>query len=158
MDLIREVLQCEVVAVGGRRDGGVDGYIVRSDGLKTLVQVKWHRDKDRAESVRLVREVAGTLLARVIPNGLIVTTRSHLSRDAARELELVSEREVTKVGRIQLGVHLYQDLLDMLEIAWVRQGESFEPATPWLRDTPIEETMEQGTPGASWIFDRSPWP
>lgn len=48
------------------------------------------------------------------------------------------------VGRIELGVHLYQDLVDMLELAWVRQGESFEAATPWLRDTAIEETMERG--------------
>jgi hypothetical protein len=40
MDLLREALDCEVRPVGGRKDGGVDGYIVAGEQLKTIVQVK----------------------------------------------------------------------------------------------------------------------
>lgn len=133
MDLLKEALDCEVRPVGGRNDGGVDGYIVAGEQLKTIVQVKWHRDKHRAEGVRLVREIAGTLVARGVPQGMLVTTSERMSRAGMRELEQIGRRELADIGPIRLDVRTYNDILDMLELAWTNLGGDFESVTPWLR-------------------------
>jgi hypothetical protein len=46
--------------------------------------------------------------------------------------------------RINVDAATYSDLLDMLELAWARQGEDFMKVNPWLRD---EEAL-------GWIWDR----
>jgi hypothetical protein len=145
-DLLADVLDCEVRRIGGVRDGGVDGYIVVGGEIKSIVQVKWHRNSRRAESVRLVREIAGTLLARGIPRGLLVTTSERLSPDAEREIETLRSREVNNCGRIAIDAATYSDLLDMLELAWARRGGDFEAATPWF-------WMEEPGDSHGWIWD-----
>ncbi|WP_413897065.1 restriction endonuclease [Rhodoferax sp.] len=92
MDLLRDYLQCEVEYVGGTRDGGVDGYLVSSDNHRTLVQVKWRQDENCVESVLTVRTVAGTLLARGVPEGLLVSTASHFSTEA-RKVGILVDRD-----------------------------------------------------------------
>lgn len=144
MRLLAEVLQGEVRHVGGTRDRGVDGYIVVGESIRSIVQVKWHRSTHKAERVGVVREIAGTLLARGVPNGLLVTTSERLSPDAQREIEAVNSRVVTNIGRINVDAATYSDLLDMLELAWARRGEDFMKVNPWLRD---EEEL-------GWIWDR----
>jgi restriction system protein len=116
MALLAEVLECEVRAVGAPQDGGVDGYVVRSDAIRSIVQVKWRQDTTKAESVSIVREVAGTLLAHGVPDGIIVSTRDHFSsaaRDTAAKLE---RREITDIGKLRLQLVDYHLIMDMLDI------------------------------------------
>jgi len=115
--LLAERLECEVQSLGGRGDGGIDSYIVVNDKIQTIIQVKWRRDSNRAESVNVVRELAGTLLARGVPCGLIVTTRKYLSAAALSEITAVGRREVVGVGKIALDYVVYNDLIDMLSIS-----------------------------------------
>lgn len=144
MDLLAEILECEVRHVGGVHDGGVDGYIVAGDNIRSIVQVKWHQDTRKAERVGVVREIAGTLLARGVPNGLLVTTSERLSPNAEQEIEALGTREITSMGRMSIDAATYSDLLDMLELAWARRGDDFQIANPWLRD---EDEL-------GWIWDR----
>lgn len=145
-DLLAEVLDCEVRHVGGVGDGGVDCYIVAGDEIKSIVQVKWHRDSRKAESVRLVREIAGTLLARGVPRALLVTTRERLSPAARKEIEVLRSREILHLGRIEIDSVTYSDLIDMLELAWVRRDGDFEKAVPWFWH------LEPGD-SHGWIWD-----
>lgn len=136
MDLLKESLACEVRPVGGVKDGGVDGYIVAGDELKTIVQVRWHRDTRRAESVRVVREIAGTLVARGVPHGLLVTTRERMSPDGEEEIAQIARKELVGLGPLRLEVRTYQDVLDMLELAWANMGsDALVTSNPWLDDT-----------------------
>jgi hypothetical protein len=116
MDLLSTVLECEVRAVGGPQDGGVDGYVVRSDTVRSIVQVKWHGDTTKTEGVSIVREVAGTLLAQGLPDGIIVSTRDHFSRAAIDTAEKIEQREVLGIGKLRLQLVDYYLILDMLEI------------------------------------------
>jgi restriction system protein len=71
--------------------------------------------------------VAGTLLARGVPHGIIISTRSHFSSDAVREAQRISERIVKGVGRLTLSLLDYHSLLDMLEMASIKLGNSVSP-------------------------------
>jgi len=142
MDVLHEVLDCEVKPVGGVKDGGVDGYIVSGDTLKTIVQVKWHREPKRAESVRLIREIAGTLVARGVPSGLLVTTCERISREAGTEIKTFATREIVGLGALRIDVKTYQDLLDMLELAWAQLGSTFVSAVPWLSEDKRDELFD----------------
>lgn len=134
LEILSEVLACEVRPVGGVKDKGIDGYIVAGDELKTIVQVKWHRNTRRAESVKVVREFAGTLVARAIPRGLLVTTSAAISPEAKAEIQSINEREVVDVGRLEIDVSTYNDVLDMLDLAWTRIGADFESLNFYLRE------------------------
>jgi hypothetical protein len=45
---------CEVVHLGGRKDGGIDIKAVRGDGRTTLIQVKRRSDFGRREGVQVI--------------------------------------------------------------------------------------------------------
>lgn len=152
VELLAETLGCEVRPVGGRKDGGVDGYIVAGDGRRAIVQVKWRETTDKGESVSVVREVAGTMLARGVPAALIVTSRTHMSRPATLEMAEIAQREVVHLGRLRISAMVYQDIIDMLDLAWTRRGGDIAAVTPWLR----EGTPESGIgdePNRDWVFD-----
>lgn len=152
-DLLAETLDCEVRPVGGRRDGGVDGYIVAGDGARSIVQVKWRETGDRGESVSVVRELAGTMLARGVPSALLVTTRNRMSKPANDEIELISKRDVVGLGKLSIDTMVYQDVIDMLQLAWTRRGGDFEAVIPWLRPETPENAHESNR---DWIFDLGP--
>ena len=120
MDLLSDYLGCEVRPLGGVKDGGIDGYILKGETMKCIVQVKWRQSEKGAEGVSVVREVAGTLLARNVPNGILVSTRSRYSRDAKSEAQLVSSRHVGGVGKLDLQLFDYQNIIDMLELSSVK--------------------------------------
>lgn len=116
--VLSDFLKCEVKAIGGTRDHGIDALAIRSDESKMLVQIKWRNKKEnKAEGVAVVREVGGTLLARQIPTGLIISTRSRFSKDAANEARLISQNEVTSMGQLNLELRDFNDLIDMFEIS-----------------------------------------
>jgi restriction system protein len=117
MDLLSDYLGCEVRPLGGVKDGGIDGYILKGEKLGCIVQVKWRQSEEGAEGVSVVREVAGTLLARNVPNGILVSTRSRYSRDAKSEAQLVSSRHVDGIGKLDLQLFDYQNIIDMLELS-----------------------------------------
>ncbi|MBS1832038.1 MAG: restriction endonuclease [Acidobacteria bacterium] len=119
---LAEFLSCEVRAVGGVKDGGVDGYVIAGDKFKTIIQIKWHESKKNAESIKVVRELAGTLIARGVPHGLLVTTRSRISAEAQQEIDHIRGREIIGIGTIQVDVKTYADILAMLNIAAIRLG------------------------------------
>lgn len=123
-EILRRSFGWDVTAVGGRRDGGVDAYAVIGEGLRSIVQIKWGTTTHKAESVSIVREFAGTLLARGIPSGIIVTTRKRFSNDAQREISELREREIVNVGRIDISYKTYEDLLTMFEISARRISEN----------------------------------
>lgn len=122
--ILSDAFDVEVRSIGGRKDLGVDGYIVVNDKISTIVQVKWRKDSNKAEGVQIVREIAGTMLARGIPSGLIVTTRTHLSREARSEIQEINKREISGVGKIQLSYATYKDILSMLELSSRRISET----------------------------------
>lgn len=117
MDLLADFLKCEVRLAGGSKDKGVDGYVINGNGIKTIVQIKWRENSSGAESVKVVREVAGTLLARGVPAGILVSNRDHYSADAIADARLISKMAVEKLGNFELTLVDYHNILDMLEIS-----------------------------------------
>ncbi|KJK11771.1 hypothetical protein UB45_10980 [Terrabacter sp. 28] len=154
MDLLGETFDCEVRPVGGRHDGGVDGYVLASDGTRTIVQVKWRETGNRGESVSVVRELAGTMIARGEPSALLVTTRNWMSKPAQAEMSVVGQREVLGLGKLQIDALVYQDIIDMLQLAWTRRGGDFESVTPWLRLGSDDEDAPRAN--RDWVFDVGP--
>lgn len=137
-DLLADALDCEVRHVGQPGDGGVDAYVVRSNEIRSIVQVKWHRDIAKAESVSVVREVAGTLLAEGVPDGIVVSNRTHFSpaaRSAARKIE---GRKVDGVGSLRVQLADYHLIVDMLDLATRRLSADME-ADDWF---PVEAHEE----------------
>lgn len=117
VDLLADYLDCEVKAIGGSKDNGVDGYILKGNVIRSIVQVKWRQDMNRAEGVKVVREVAGTLLARGIPSGILVSNRVHYSKPAIAEAESISKLHITELGKMNLSLYDYHTIIDMLEIS-----------------------------------------
>lgn len=117
MDLLSDYLNCEVKNVGGYKDKGIDGYIIKGDEISSIVQIKWRENMNGAESVKVIREVAGTLLARGIPSGILVSNKDHFSKDAIEDANLISKNEINKLGTMQLQLMDYHNILDMLEIS-----------------------------------------
>lgn len=116
MDLLSDYLNCEVKSLGGTKDGGIDGFILKGNDIGTIIQVKWHESTGKAESVKVVREVAGTLLARHVPQGILVSNRKKYSEPAKQEAESISQLSIDGLGRINLQLIDYHNILDMLEI------------------------------------------
>lgn len=127
VDLLKDYLGCEVQALGGRKDGGVDAYILANDKIRTIIQIKWRETRKGAESVSTVREVAGTLLARDVPNGIIISTRERFSNDAKKEAEYISSRSVQGLGELSLSLYDYHTILDMLQISNAKLADRWTP-------------------------------
>jgi restriction system protein len=151
MELLAESLECEVRPMGGRRDGGVDGYILSGDGARTIVQVKWRETGPKGETVSVVRELAGTMLAQGVPSALLVTTRNWMSSDSQKEIERINGRKVDAIGTLEVSTMVYKDILDMLELAWTRRGGDFQSVLPWLR-LPDDGGASFGI-NRDWVFD-----
>ena len=117
VDLIGEYLDCEVKPIGGTKDKGVDGYVMMNDEIKSIIQVKWRESTNGAESVKVVREVAGTLLARGIPSGILVSNRDHFSPDALSDAKEIGKRKIEGLGQMELSLFDYHTVLDMLELS-----------------------------------------
>lgn len=120
VDLIGDYLDCEVKPIGGTKDGGVDGYIIKNNKIKSIIQVKWRESTKGAESVSVIREVAGTLLARGVPSGILVSNRDHFSPDAKADANEVSKRKLNGLGRMKLTLYDYHNILDMLDFSHVK--------------------------------------
>lgn len=127
VDLVRDAYECDARLVGGVHDRGVDGIIIKNDKVGTIIQIKWRESSHKAESVSVVREVAGTLLNHGVPNGMIVSTRSHYSSAAIEESNRISDREVIGVGRLNLELKSFGDIIDMLEIKCKTLNQAFDP-------------------------------
>ncbi len=130
-DLLKDYLDCEVHHLGGRKDGGIDAFVLTNDRIQTIIQVKWRGDSNAAESVTTVREVAGTLLARGVPSGIIVSTRKRFSADARAEADLVSERSVDGIGQLSLELYDYHRILDMLSISNAKLEDRWKANDLW---------------------------
>lgn len=115
--VLSDYLKCEVKAIGGTKDKGIDALAIRSDDSKMLIQIKWREKKNKAEAVSVVREVGGTLLARQIPAGILISTRDRFSIDAVTEASLISQNEILNVGKLQLELKDFNDLIDMFDIS-----------------------------------------
>lgn len=122
-NLLADYLSAEVRPLGGVKDEGVDAYVVNNDKIASIVQVKWRESERGAESVGVVREVAGTLLARGVPSGILVSTRSKFSKPAQKEAEVISQREAAGVGKLSLTLLDYHDIIDMLELSSTKLTE-----------------------------------
>jgi restriction system protein len=121
--LLSDALACEVRVLGGRKDGGVDAFVIVGNQTSTIVQVKWHQVSGKAESVKVIRELVGTLLVKGVPKGILVTTRPRLSHAAKSEAEAIGKREIVGVGKLSLDYKTYSDLLSMLEISTRKLSE-----------------------------------
>lgn len=115
--ILSDYLQCEIKCIGGTKDGGIDALAILSENEKMIVQIKWREKKKSAESVSVVREVGGTLLARKIPKGLIISTRQKFSKPAIKEAELISENEIVNLGKLEIELNDFNDLIDMFNVS-----------------------------------------
>ena len=131
-DLLVDYLKCEVKPIGGTKDKGVDGYVLKNDTISSIIQIKWRENINGAESVKVIREVAGTLLARGIPSGILVSNKDHYSKDAIEDAKLVSKRKISGLGKMSLSLIDYHNILDMLEIS----------NTKLTKDMKIEDWIE----------------
>ncbi|RSK38932.1 restriction endonuclease [Hymenobacter perfusus] len=117
MDLLSDYLNCEVKPIGGFKDKGVDGYIIKGDEISSIVQIKWRENVKGAESVKVIREVAGTLLARGVPSGILVSNKDHFSKDAISDANSISNITIEKLGKMELQLIDYHNIIDMLDIS-----------------------------------------
>jgi hypothetical protein len=117
IELLADYLKCEVRPIGGTKDKGVDGYVIKNDKINSIIQIKWRENINGAESVKVIREVAGTLLARGIPSGILVSNKDHYSKDAIQDSALISKRKLDGLGAMRLSLVDYHNILDMLEIS-----------------------------------------
>jgi restriction system protein len=115
--LLADALNCEVYHLGGRKDRGIDAYVLSNDEMKTIIQVKWHEDMRKAESVKVVKELAATLLEHGVPSGILVTTRRDLSQPAKETIARIGTRAIEGMGRFDISYKTYSDILSMLEIS-----------------------------------------
>jgi hypothetical protein len=125
--ILKEALDCDVVLVGGVKDNGIDALIHGADGTKTIVQVKWRESSQKSESVSVVREVGGTILARGVPRAIVISTRKQFSPAARKEAELISQRELVGAGKLDMTLKNFNDMIDMLEVATRHIGERLQP-------------------------------
>ncbi|AEV60116.1 restriction endonuclease [Pseudomonas ogarae] len=143
MDLLSDYLGCEVKSLGGTKDGGVDGYILKGNKVGTIIQVKWHESTDKAESVKVVREVAGTLLARHVPQGILVSNREKYSEPAKQEAKSISQLSINELGKINLELMDYHNILDMLEITSTKATSDMR-IDDWFKFNLEEECIFDG--------------
>lgn len=125
--ILKDYLKCEVKAIGGVKDNGIDALAIRSDRSKMIVQIKWREKNKGAEAVSVVREVGGTLLSRGIPSGLIISTKNKFSVAAVSEADLISKRNVTGLGRLNIQFAAFSDLIDMFNISCKKKSEIKRP-------------------------------
>lgn len=151
VDLLREVLGWDVERVGGVKDKGVDGYVIADGHRRGLIQIKWHGDHRGSFPVKVVREIMGTMIARGVPSGVIVSTKEKLSVDAERELWdaahsplLISPLHMEYIG--------YRDLLSMLDLASQTIGQFNGP--PQQAIDIIMESRNVGGWKLNTFFDR----
>ncbi|MNZ90851.1 hypothetical protein D3C78_1098220 [compost metagenome] len=127
-EILKDYLDCEVRKVGGRKYGGIDGYVLKGNKLSTLIQIKWRRNKEKAEGVQVIRDVAGTQLIKGVPRSIIVTTKNKYSKAARDEMVALHGRELVSVGKMSMDLLSYNDIISMLEVTTRRLSET--PSLP----------------------------
>jgi hypothetical protein len=109
VDCLRDFFDCEARHVGGPGDGGIDIILVISDE-PILVQVKRRSSPQAVESVRIVREILGTLLSENVYQGIIISTANRFSKEAIRNVEL----PVIKSKGYKVSLYDYQTVLKII--------------------------------------------
>lgn len=132
IELLADYLKSEVKPIGGVKDKGVDGYVIKNDKISSIVQIKWRENINGAESVKVIREVAGTLLARGVPSGILISNKDHFSKDAIEDSKLISNRKLSGLGKMNLSLIDYHKILDMLEISNTRLTNNMT-AEDWIK-------------------------
>lgn len=127
--VLSDYLKCEVIAIGGVKDKGIDALVIRGENEKMLIQIKWRQEKDVAEAVSVVREVGGTLMTTGIPNGMLVSTRPKFSPDAIEAAKVISQRDLVGIGKINMELKAFNDILDMFEVSSMVRKEDTDPKT-----------------------------
>jgi hypothetical protein len=124
--LLADTTGQDVQRIGGRKDGGVD-LLLKADGKpRAIVQVKWRQHVQRAESVKVIRELCGTLLARGIPQGILVTTRKYLSPPGLSEIDAIKASPVAP-GIFTIKTMHYDEILSMLDLSAAKLGGFTSP-------------------------------
>lgn len=121
-EILSDYLNCEVKKLGGRKDGGIDGYVLKGNEIAAIIQVKWRQNREKAEGVQVVRDVAGTQIIRNVPRSIIVTTKNKYSKPAREEMMALHERELVSVGKMSMELFSYNDIVSMLGITTRRLG------------------------------------
>ncbi|NWF39820.1 restriction endonuclease [Mariprofundus sp. NF] len=124
MDLLGDWFECDVTYVGGSKDGGVDGYLLKNNDITSIIQVKWRREINKAESISTIRELAGSMLVNNVPNGYLVTTRDHVSSQSKQEIESINDRSIAGIGQLSIGYKAYNDLIDMIDLSFRKMSDS----------------------------------
>ena len=92
--ILNECFCCDVTHVGRTNDGGTDLFFIQNDE-KVLVQVKRRSKQNSCESVRVVRELIGTMTIEQSRKGILVTTADHFSDNSmAVKKRLYSEQNI----------------------------------------------------------------
>lgn len=124
--ILSDYINCEVKSIGGTKDGGIDALAILSEKEKMLVQIKWREKANSSEAVSVVREVGGTLLARKIPKALIISTRNKFSKTAINEALEISENEIIGLGKLNITLNDFNDLIDMFNISTKVRNEKID--------------------------------
>ena len=147
--LIRSCLRdrypgAEVIALGGRRDRGIDLKVVTTDEGPILVQVK-HRSLNLTgpEGVEVVRSLHGVMLREGVFRGAVLSAAPRFTRGAHMEVAMVAER----VESYTMDLLPFDDIVHLLQIS-----RGSVAADPW-RGFGIDLQREQpGFPYASmWV-------
>lgn len=113
-------LDCDVVHVGGTRDGGIDLLLVDGDEQR-VVQVKRRQRGDKVEGVALIREFLGAMLLGQHSKGTIVSTAAHFTRGA---------REAASRS-VRLGLVDSMDLVDFERFVDIMHLAGSSDPLPW---------------------------
>lgn len=125
--ILKDYLNCEVKAIGGVKDGGIDALAIRGENSKLIIQIKWRETSKGSEAVSVVREVGGTLLSRGIPSGLLISTRKQFSKPAKIEADLISKNHVLGLGKLNIDLADFNDIIDMFNISCKKRLEIKAP-------------------------------
>jgi len=135
--VLRDFFQCKVRHIGGPGDGGIDLLLAEAE-TPIAVQVKRREKSKPSESVKVVRELLGSMVVKEIPKGIVVSTAAEFSKPA--------QAEATSGGIARAGMNL--DLYNYDRIREVLQLTT-RPEKPWLSCLPENKLGE-----ANW----SSWP
>lgn len=111
---------CEVVHLGGSKDGGIDLKLVLAQGDPYLVQIKRRLNIEKPEPVTVVRELNGVLFRDGLTKGMVLSTAKRFTRGAIQEIAKA------KLNRLEYDMRLFahDEIMSLLQI---RPETPYEP-------------------------------
>lgn len=121
-DCLRDLYApCEVIHTGKSGDGGIDLMMVLEEKETYLVQVKRHKNVNKKEGVKVVRELNGVLLREGKAKGMVITTAHDFTKSAISE----SQIKTNLTEKYTMKLFSFDNIVEMLRLPKI------SPYTPW---------------------------